>query len=127
MGSMRIVGVPAPGAGTCVDVELLHGQDPRMLLWQRGWMLTQPLSVRLDDEEIVLTAQVRRRSQASRPPKVKSRGLDPGLVVAPNEVAIPHQRVAAYAIVRSALGVLGTQCSDLTAIPGLWQLPGGGV
>ncbi len=124
---MRIVGVPAPGAGTCVDVELLHGQDPRMLLWQRGWMLTQPLSVRLDDEEIVLTAQVRRRSQASRPPKVKSRGLDPGLVVAPNEVAIPHQRVAAYAIVRSALGVLGTQCSDLTAIPGLWQLPGGGV
>lgn len=97
------------------------------MLWQHGWLLTQPLSVRLDDDEIVLTTQVRPRTRASRPPRVKSRGLDPHLKVRPGEVAVPHQRVAAYALVRSSEGVLGTQCSDRTAIPGLWQLPGGGV
>lgn len=124
---MRIVGVPAPGAGTCVDEALAHGQDPRMMLWQHGWLLTQPLSVRLEAGEIVLTTQVRPKSRTSRPPKVRSRGLDPHLKVSPGEVAVPHQRVAAYALVRSSQGVLGTQCSDRTAIPGLWQLPGGGV
>ena len=28
---------------------------------------------------------------------------------------------------RSSRGVLGTECSDKTAVPGLWQLPGGGL
>lgn len=124
---MRIVGVLAPGAGICVDAVLAHGEDPRMLLWRHGWLLSRLLSAHLDGEGVVLTAQIASRTRSSRPPKVKSRGLDPALEVAPDELAIPRQRVAAYAIVRSQRGVLGTRCSARTAIPGLWQLPGGGL
>lgn len=127
MAGMRIIGVVAPGASSSVEGVLAHGEDPRMLLWRRGWVLHQLLSTHLSDAEIVLTAQVRPRTGASRPPKVKHRGLDPQLKVAHGEVAVPRQRVAAYAIVRSRRGVLGTQCSPRTAIPGLWQLPGGGL
>lgn len=98
-----------------------------MLLWRNGWVLTQLLSTHLDSDGIVLTAQIRPRTRSSRAPRVRSRGLDPMLALAPGEVAVPRQRVAAYAIVRSRRGVLGTQCSERTAIPGLWQLPGGGI
>lgn len=98
-----------------------------MLLWRQGWVLQHLLSTHLDDAGIVLTAQISPRTRGCRPPRVKSRGLDPRIEVAPDEVAVPRQRVAAYAIVRSRRGVLGTQCSERTAIPGLWQLPGGGL
>ena len=124
---MRIVGVLAPGACSSVEGVLGHGDDPRMLLWRHGWMLSHLLSTHLDDDGIVLTAQVRPRTHDARPPKVRNRGLDPRLEFAPGEVAVPRQRIAAYAIVRSRRGVLGTQCSTRTAIPGLWQLPGGGL
>ena len=124
---MRIVGVRAPGASISVDAVLAHGEDPRMMLWRHGFLMTHPLSTHLDDQGIVLTTQVRPRANNSRPPRVKSRGLDPSLTIAQDEKPVPHQRVAAYAIVRSQRGVLGTQCSDRTAIPGLWQLPGGGL
>ena len=124
---MRIVGVLAPGSKISVDAVLAHGEDPRMLLWRRGFLMSQPLSTYLDDQGVVLTAQVRPRTSSSRPPRVRSRGSDPNLAIAPDERPVPHQRIAAYAIVRSRWGVLGTQCSDRTAIPGLWQLPGGGL
>lgn len=117
----------APGAGICVDAILAHGEDPRMLLWRNGFLLSHPLRTHLDDHGIVLTAQIRPRTRSSRPPRVKTRGLDPQLRIAQDEVAVLRQRVASYAIVRSRRGVLGTQCSELTAIPGLWQLPGGGL
>ena len=124
---MRIVGVLAPGASISVDAVLAHGEDPRMMLWRHGFLVTPPLRTQLDDQGIVLTTQVRPRANNSRPPRVKSRGLDPSLTIAQDEKPVPHQRVAAYAIVRSQRGVLGTQCSDRTAIPGLWQLPGRGL
>lgn len=117
----------APGSKISVDAVLAHGEDPRMLLWRRGFLMSQPLSTYLDDQGVVLTAQVRPRTSSSRPPRVRSRGSDPSLAIAPDERPVPHQRIAAYAIVRSRWGVLGTQCSDRTAIPGLWQLPGGGL
>lgn len=40
---------------------------------------------------------------------------------------VPRQRVAAYGIVLSPLGLLATQFSEMTAVPGLWGLPGGGI
>ncbi len=98
-----------------------------MLLWRHGWVLQRLLSTHLDDAGIVLTTQVTPRTRSCRPPRVRSRGLDPRVEVADDEVAVPRQRVAAYAIVKSRRGVLGTQCSERTAIPGLWQLPGGGL
>ncbi|GAA2181450.1 hypothetical protein GCM10009785_16400 [Brooklawnia cerclae] len=124
---MRIVGVLAPGASICVEGEVEHGDDPRMMFWRRGWVLTRLLSAHLDEGEVVLTTQVTPRQHSSRPPRVKVRGTDADLTTSEGEVPEPRQRVAAYAIVRSRRGVLGTQCSDLTAIPGLWQLPGGGL
>lgn len=127
MDVMRIVGVPAPGAAPAVDLSIGHGQDPRQLLWRHGYVISQLLSARLDDCEIVITAQVLSRRSGSRPPRARIRGIDPRLKLNPGEKPVPRQRIAAYAIVRSQLGVLGTQCSQLTAIPGLWQLPGGGL
>jgi len=40
---------------------------------------------------------------------------------------VPRQRLAAYAIVTSGRGLLATQFSGQTAVPGLWGLPGGGI
>ena len=48
-------------------------------------------------------------------------------VAASNLPPIPRQRVAAYALVVSARGLLATEFSDRTAVPGLWSLPGGGI
>lgn len=124
---MRIVGVPAPGAGTSVDMQVEHGEDPRMLLWHEGYVISQLLSARLDDDEVVVTAQILARQAHNRSPRVRSRGIDPRLELRPGEDPVKRQRIAAYAIVRSSLGLLGTQCSPATAIPGMWQLPGGGL
>ena len=52
---MRIVGVLAPGAGICVQGILAHGEDPRMMLWRRGWVLRQLLSAYLEDAGVLLT------------------------------------------------------------------------
>jgi len=44
-----------------------------------------------------------------------------------SEVALRHQRVAAYAMVTSSRGFLMTQFSDRTGAEGQWGLPGGGL
>lgn len=85
------------------------------------------LSARLVDGEVVLTVQVGRRTHTSRPPRIKHRGIDPHLARRPDEVPVLNQRLAAYAVIRSPRGVLGCECSEKTAVPGLWQLPGGGL
>lgn len=124
---MHIVGVHRLTDGPVVTLDVPHGHDPRQLLWQSGWTVAQWLSATGTDDDIVLTARVRRRSPAARMPRHRVRKVDPDLVILPGEVPQPRQRVAAYGIVRSQRGVLGTVCSDLTAVPGRWQLPGGGV
>ena len=43
------------------------------------------------------------------------------------ELALRHQRVAAYAVVTSSRGFLMTQFSDRTGAEGQWGLPGGGL
>lgn len=124
---MRIVGVGSPGTGELVRLHVGHGQHPQQLLWRRGLVLGDLLSARLEDGEVVITARVHHRGTGARPPRVRHRGVDPDLVIAPDEVPVDNQRIAAYAVVRSTRGVLGTECSDKTAVPGLWQLPGGGL
>ena len=47
--------------------------------------------------------------------------------VGDEEVGEPYQRVAAYAVVTSARGVLLTQFNAQTHVPGDWGLPGGGL
>ncbi|HIW30578.1 MAG TPA: NUDIX hydrolase [Candidatus Luteococcus avicola] len=124
---MRIVGVGQPGKGEAVRLHVDHGAHPHQVLWRRGFVLNELLSARLEGGEVVLTVRVSPRAPGSRPPRVKHRGADPDLLVADGEEPVLNQRLAAYAIVRSSRGVLGTECSNRTAVPGLWQLPGGGL
>ena len=43
------------------------------------------------------------------------------------KVPVTRQRVAAYAVVLSQRGLLATEYSDQTAVPGRWGMPGGGM
>lgn len=124
---MQIVGVPAAGWAAVVTLEVGHGDDPHRLLWEHGYWVQRLLSVAGAGPEIVITAQVvpHRRSRAEWP--VRVRGLDPDLDLKSHAELVRRQRIAAYAIVLSPLGLLATQFSARTAVPGLWGLPGGGV
>ena len=124
---MQIVGVATPGSQELVRVGIEHGLHPKLAFWRAGWVIQTLLSAQVVHGEVVLTARVTPRTARMRPPRVKQRGTDPQLLVNPDEVPVRNQRIAAYAVVRSTRGVLGTECSDRTAVPGLWQLPGGGL
>ena len=49
--------------------------------------------------------------------------------LAGDDASVPtvRQRLAAYGIVVSPRGVLATEFSHRTAVPGMWGLPGGGI
>ncbi|WP_404384566.1 NUDIX domain-containing protein [Knoellia locipacati] len=111
--------------------ELGHGHDPATELAARGW-LGQPVSaVRSSPHDLAITyavaARVRRRGET--PPGAPAAGVeqDHGLSEAEVAAAVPYQRIAAYAVVRSVRGVLMTQLSERTNAAGLWNLPGGGL
>ena len=55
------------------------------------------------------------------------RGRDAGLQLPPDAELEVRQRVAAYAVVLSDRGLLATEYSDRTAVPGRWGMPGGGI
>lgn len=122
---MKIIGVLAPGGPASVIKNINHGADPKMLLWREGFVVSRLLSALLIDSEIVITALVVERTPSSRPPKIRTKGWHKARKL--TEPPIKRQRIASYAIVKSHAGVLGSKCSNLTAIPGLWQLPGGGL
>lgn len=118
---MRIVCVATEGGSPLFSSTLGHGEDPYLTVWQHGLTLTRTLSAENTCDEIVLTVQgaptlhqpVRRRRQRPRP-------LGP-------EQPTQRQRIAAYGIVISDRGLLGTEFSDLTNASGSFGLPGGGI
>ncbi len=124
---MHIIAVSGPGHREVAQLDVQHGQDPRQALWSSGYVVTSLLSARLVDDVVVITVRVSKRTQRSRPPKIRRRGIDQELALELGEEPVIRQRIAAYAIVQSSRGVLGTQCSRKVAVPGLWQLPGGGL
>lgn len=126
---MRIIGLCSPPASAAVHATVDHGQDPRQLLWSKGYVAMRPLSARLDEDgELVVIMQVAKRRLTSRPPKSHPKGGGRRRrEAAPGEQPVQRQRVAAYAVVRSVRGVLGTRNSDRGPVPGVWQLPGGGI
>lgn len=123
---MRIVCVAAPGGAALFVTELGHGEDPHVAVWQHGLSLTRPLSATRQGDEIVLTVlgapHSHGRMHVRRP-----RGMDPGLRLGPGEAPQVRQRVAAYGVITSTRGVLATEFSHRTHVPGQWGLPGGGV
>lgn len=123
---MRIVCVSAPGGAELFASQLAHGEDPRLAVWQHGLKLARPLTARRVGEDIVLTVQGAPHSHAHVRMR-RPRGLDPDAEIEPGEMPLVRQRIAAYSIVSSTRGLLTTQFSDQTHVPGQWGLPGGGV
>lgn len=122
---MRIIGVTTPVAPPSVSFTVAHGQHPRDQLLGLGYIPLQPLSTVLVDGEIVFTYLVR---QVTGRPSARRPKAHPVFDRArPDEVPVTKQRVGAYALVLSERGLLGTVNSSLTAVPGTWSLPGGGV
>lgn len=110
-----------------ITVPLVHGDHPEAALSARGYTALRPTAVvgQRDPHLLRLVYDVR-VSTAPASGGAHTR-RDPDLVIAPGETAVPYQRVAAYAVVRSERGLLLSQFSHLTNAPGEWGLCGGGV
>jgi 8-oxo-dGTP pyrophosphatase MutT (NUDIX family) len=124
---MRIVGVPVAGGPALVDREVGHGEDPAVVFRREGFFVRRLLSAKGAHPDITVTAQVeQRRDWTQRLPRpLRRRVALPELPETPAPAL--HQRLAAYVIALSSKGLLATQFSERTAVPGLWGLPGGGI
>ncbi|GAA1427531.1 hypothetical protein GCM10009616_04900 [Microlunatus lacustris] len=128
---MRVVGLTGddgrPGGSPVFAQPLAHGTDPAVVAHDAGWTVVRPLSATRDDDgEIVLSLRVRALDGEPRP-RDPGRGRDAGLQLSPDAELEVRQRVAAYAVVLSERGLLATEYSDRTAVPGRWGMPGGGI
>lgn len=125
---MQIVAVPAAGRPALFTAPLTHGMDPRQLLWQRGYRAVRFLSAGLVNGTISITVQVAGHHSDRNVIQSPARTIDPGLRVSPDsDEIVQRQRPAAYAIVASRQGILATEFSAKTAVPGMFGLPGGGI
>jgi len=125
---MRIIGVEVPGGAIVFSCDLPHGADPHRLTWENGYSIVRPLSAAGAYPDLALTVQVHRHGrhvQHHGAGHVRAAGMRYAETIASDPV--PRQRLAAYAIVTSDLGLLATQFSRQTAVPGVWGLPGGGI
>lgn len=122
---MRIIGVEVAGGLPVLNDDLGHGADPHRLVWESGYRIVRLLSVAGAAPDVTLTVQVARHGRSPELPTAKPRSLD--FSDEPATSPIVRQRLAAYGLVLSERGVLATQFSELTAVPHLWGLPGGGI
>jgi 8-oxo-dGTP diphosphatase len=122
---MRIIGVEVAGGLPVINADLGHGTDPHRLVWESGFRIVRLLSATGSAPDVTLTAQVARHGRSAELPAAKPRSLD--YADEPAEAPVVRQRLAAYGVVLSERGVLATQFSELTAVPNLWGLPGGGI
>ncbi|NLE97430.1 MAG: NUDIX domain-containing protein [Propionibacterium sp.] len=120
---MRVVGVTTPVGGPVVDFHIEHGAHPSITLFDLGYVQLRPLSAALVDDEIVFTALVREVVPADHRPKDRFRvHVEPG-----DEALVTVQRFAAYGLILSERGLLGTVNSAQSHAAGVWTLPGGGI
>lgn len=122
---MRIIGVEVAGGVPVLNADLGHGADPHRLAWESGFRIVRLLSATGAAPEVTLTVQVARHRRTAELPSAKPRSLD--FADEADTSPIVRQRLAAYGVVLSDRGLLATQFSDLTAVPYLWGLPGGGI
>ena len=115
-----------PGGTPVLSFTLGHGEDPYQVAWENGYRVLRPLSASGTVEDLTVTLQVvpHRRPVTPRGPQRVRTTLRPGEAAGRPVV---RQRLAAYALVVSERGVLATEFSDRTAVPGMWGLPGGGI
>lgn len=107
-----------------------HGHDPVAELAARGWAGSPLSAVRRTPDELEIRYAVqptaRDVDEPARTPEARV-ARDDGLSADDVADAVPYQRIAAYAVVRSSRGVLMTELSARTNAAGLWNLPGGGL
>ena len=128
-----MVGVDVEGAEVA-RLALGHGEDPTTLLAVQGWEVRRVrdiVSHSVEKHVMTMTFVVERSFAQPHRVAPQATGLPPrrdeDLVTIEGEVALRHQRVAAYALVTSSRGFLMTQFSGRTGAEGLWGLPGGGL
>lgn len=121
-----VVGM-TPEGRTAFVRELDHGADPQVLAYDLGYVVVKPLdAVRDGDGGLTLAFRVRPVSVEKRPEQ-SGRGVDSGVDLSGTTAVEVKQRVAAYALVTSGWGLLATEFSDRTSVPGRWGMPGGGI
>jgi len=130
-----VVGVDASGVERVREL-LGHGDDPIRLLARSGYASPGPSSVvgEADPHTVTVAYSVLPApgsaagavDEVTGGPPAK-RGRDPGMVLAPGEEPVVLQRIAVYAVVRSARGILLAENSALTNAAGTWGLAGGGL
>lgn len=124
-----------------VDRALPHGEHPETTLATAGYAALDILDAQSGPSPevgswgsaastvtiVYLVAPQADACQARQESPRHGMARDRDLVLAPHEVPVPVQRLAAYAIVRAPAGLLLTALSERTNAAGLWSLPGGGV
>jgi 8-oxo-dGTP pyrophosphatase MutT (NUDIX family) len=123
--ALLIVGVTEDGA-TAFSTPLDHGADPDAVVFDQGYKALRPLDADWNSEDLGLRLLVRPLAGDTRPNPIPPR-TDAGLIIADDVVPVTRQRVAAYAVVLSAQGLLATEYSGRTAVEGRWGMPGGGL
>lgn len=120
------MGVEVPGGPPVLSFTLGHGEDPYQVAWERGYRVVRPLSASGTVEDLAVTLQVSEHGRPVTPrgPQRIRTTLRPGEA---NRTPVVRQRLAAYALVVSSRGLLATEFSHRTAVPGMWGLPGGGI
>ncbi|KRE43873.1 NUDIX hydrolase [Knoellia sp. Soil729] len=118
--------VALQGSREVARFALAHGADPSAQLARRGWAGPAVSATRTSPDDLAITFAVE--------PCVRVPGDEGSPVTRDDDLeatdvsnAVPHQRIAAYAVVRSSRGVLMTELSVRTNAAGLWNLPGGGL
>ncbi|MFW5469229.1 NUDIX hydrolase [Knoellia sp. CPCC 206435] len=106
---------------------LAHGADPAAELARRGWSGSPVSATRSSSDDLRITYAVRPTRPAGDTVPAARVEQDEGLGTDEVSGAVPHQRVAAYAVVRSSRGILLTELSARTNAEGMWNLPGGGL
>ena len=123
--ALLIVGVTKDGV-TAFSTPLDHGSDPDTVVFDQGYKALRPLDAGWYGDDRGLRLLVRPLAGDPRPDPMPPRH-DAGLIIADDVVPVTRQRVAAYAVVLSAQGLLATEYSARTAVQGRWGMPGGGL
>lgn len=123
---MEVIGIGADGV-ELFRRRLGHGENPAVLVARSRLAVLRPLRAdRNASGELELVLSV--APVDGQPlPRARRRGRDAALRLADEPAPARRQRIAAYALVTSPRGLLATEFSDKTSVPGQWGMPGGGI
>ena len=122
---LLIVGETEDGT-TAFSTPLDHGGDPDGVAFDQGFRALGPVAATWQGPDLALRLRVRPLAGERRPERLPPR-TEAGLLITDDVMPVTRQRVAAYAVVLSDRGLLATEYSAQTAVPGRWGMPGGGL